>query len=144
MKHNVESLTMITAVFLLVAGCSGGRMFLSKRQTDSHRCGDSLISISYAGKMWAWDNGGYFPTNLVAFSDWVPPKALICPTKQGAFQQTGWSDFSVSDADYEIVASGLKGEETNSVFLRCKIHGHLAYTDGSVLDDGKRRRKNEW
>ncbi len=123
-----------------------GRLRMAEQKANSYKCGNSLISACYAGKMWAYDNGGYFPTNVVMFTNDIPPIALICPLKHDAFRSRGsrgWSEFNLSEADFEIVSTGLKGDEPNGVFLRCKIHGHLAYTDGTVFDGSKRRRKNE-
>ena len=48
---------------------------------------------------------------------------------------TNWATFTANNCSYEIVAPGIYKTNTNVVFLRCKIHGYVGYSDGRVLDD---------
>jgi len=49
-----------------------------------------------------------------------------------------WDKFDERRCSYEIVNPGISETNPDTVFIRCKAHGHLGYVDGSVFD-GKRR-----
>jgi len=63
------------------------------------------------------------------------PKILFCPADHLHQPMTNWATFTANNCSYEIVAPGIYKTNTNVVFLRCKIHGYVGYSDGRVLDD---------
>jgi len=68
------------------------------------------------------------------------PKILCCvPGRRVAT----WSAFGPESYTYEIVTPGVHETAKDTVFVRCKIHGHLGYTDGTVFDGVRRRGKFE-
>ena len=61
--------------------------------------------------------------------------------RHGRQAAANWVTFTPADSSYEIVTPGLPDGDTNGVFLRCKIHGHLGYADATVFDGVRRRTK---
>ena len=93
--------------------------------------------------MWAEDHGEFMPSNFICMSNEVnTPKILSCQRSRRA-RSSDWSAFTAENCTYEIVAPGMRAEETNRVFLRCTIHGHLGYSDCTVFDGVRRRTKFE-
>lgn len=66
-------------------------------------------------------------------------KILICPSDRSRHPAENFSSITPDNCSYEIVTKGLHEGDTNNVFLRCKIHGYVAYADGSVYDNNGRR-----
>ncbi len=113
----------------------------AQRRAQSLICASSVVSIGYAGHLWADDHGGRFPSNFVCMSnEVVTPMVLSCLP---ARRTRDWSAFTPNNCTYEIVTPGVHEDATNTVFLRCTIHGHLGYPDGTVFDGVRRRGKFE-
>jgi len=73
------------------------------------------------------------PTNFICMSnEVVTPKVLHCPSDQERERVGAWKDFSENKSSYVMVTPGAPEGATNIVFIRCRIHGHVCYTDGSV------------
>jgi hypothetical protein len=53
----------------------------------------------------------------------------------------GTTNFTPENCTYEILAPGMRSDDTNIAFLRCTIHGHLGYSDSTVFDGVRRRHK---
>ena len=116
----------------------------SKRRFESVQCGNTMVSIGFAARLYANDHAGHFPPDLLSISNEVgTPRLLVCPTERSRLPAASWALFSSSQASYEIVTPDLREEDTNGVFLRCKIHRHLGYADGTVFD-GVARRTKAW
>jgi hypothetical protein len=71
----------------------------------------------------------------------IMTKILICPAEHKRQPAASWASFTSENSSYEILVGGLRDGDTNGVFLRCKIHGHLGYADGTVFDGVRRRLK---
>ena len=114
-----------------------------KRQIESTNCGNYMASIGIAARLWANDNADqHLPSDLLSMSDELSStKILICPGDHSRLPAPSWDSFTTNNSSYEIVTPGLKEGDTNTVFLRCKIHGHLGYADGTVFDGVRRRTK---
>jgi hypothetical protein len=82
----------------------------SKSRAESRACARAVTAICLAAMTWAMDHGGIMPTNILCMSNLVSNPKLL------------------SGGDYEIVAPGLRMEDTNTVFMRCKVHGNLGYS----------------
>ena len=106
-----------------------------------------MISIGLAARMWANDHGEMFPTSLASMSNELnTTKVLFCSSDREHSRPlvSDWSTFEEGKCSYEIVTRGIKDGDGSKVFLRCRVHGHLCYGDGSVFDGVKRSsRKNE-
>jgi hypothetical protein len=81
------------------------------------------------------DHDGYLPTNFLCMSDYVAtPKALVCPGDHVHWPATTWASFTTNNSSFEIVSPGARAGDSNTVFLRCKIYGLVAYANGEIYD----------
>jgi hypothetical protein len=113
-----------------------------KRRAESMMCGNSMASIGCAARLWANDHDGRLPADFAAMSDELnSPRILVCPGDHARQRATNWSSFSATNSSYEIVAPGLRDDDINTVYFRCKYHGHKGYADATVFDGVRRRTK---
>jgi hypothetical protein len=124
----------ITLFFLLV-------LPRFKRHAQSITCGNFMSSYCWAASNWADDREGLLPTNLMFLKEWGPPKWLICPGDSLRSPASGWESFSSLNSSYEIITNRVQNSDTNTAFMRCKIHGHLGFSYGYVFDGVERRTK---
>jgi hypothetical protein len=104
-------------------------------------CANAMTSICFAGRMWATDHDAKLPSTLSALSnELATPKILAC---HPALRVETWQELTPEHCTYEIDSPSLPVSATNTVFLRCRIHGHLGYSDSTVFDGVSRRRKFE-
>ncbi len=81
------------------------------------------------------------PTNFICMSDEISaPKILSCVEARRAPTEN-WADFRSENCTYEILAPGMRVDDTNKAFLRCTIHGHLGSSDTTVFDGTRRHGK---
>jgi hypothetical protein len=131
----VVALATATAILLVLLGRAKGH-------AERTACGNYMVSIGLAARLWANDNGDHFPPDLISMSNEViSPKILICPGDHSRKPSGSWASFTPEQSSFEIVTPSLRDGDTNKVFLRCKIHGSVGYADGSVFVNGKRHRK---
>jgi len=69
------------------------------------------------------------------------PKILYCPGDHTRRHPVDWDEFREADSSYEIVTPDVREADTNTAYLRCKIHGHVGYADATVFDGKERRTK---
>ncbi len=133
---------IIAALLLLVLVTMALAAQMAKRKAQSLSCGNYMASIGCAARLWAEDHNGHLPSDLLSMSNELAvPKVLICPGDRSRKPATNWASFTDADSSYEIVTRALRESDTNGVFLRCKIHGHLGYADATVFDGVRRRTK---
>jgi len=112
------------------------------KRSDLIGCGNYMVSICFAARLWANDNGDRLPPDLLSMSNEVTtPKIFICPGDHSRKPSASWATFTPKQSSFEIVTPSLRDGDTNSVFLRCKIHGSVGYADGSVFVNGQRHYK---
>jgi hypothetical protein len=129
------ALAAAVAAFVLIAPSA-------RRKAESIQCGNYMASIGCAAFLWANDHHERLPSNLLSMSNELNiPKILICPGDHSRQPAASWVSFTSAQSSYEIVTPGLKAGDTNGVFLRCKIHGHLGYADTTAFDGVRRRTK---
>ena len=134
---------LVSAVALIVLAALAFSVTASaaKKRAESRGCASSVISICLAARLWAEDHGGVMPANFTCMSNEVAtPKILSCVASRRA-RTSDWSAFTPQNCTYEILAPGMQVDDTNAVFLRCTIHGHLGYSDSTVFDGVRRRHK---
>ena len=113
----------------------------SKRRAESLGCASAVTSICLSAHVWGDDHGGFMPTNFICMSNEISaPKILSC-VQAGRTRTENWADFTPQNCTYEILAPGMRVDDTNTAFLRCTIHGHLGYSDSTVFDGIRRRHK---
>jgi hypothetical protein len=136
-------LLSVAAAIALVAVGFGVTASAAKNRAESLNCASSVVSVCLAARVWAEDHGGVTPTNFLCMSNELStPKILSCVLARRAHIK-GWAEFTCQDSAYEILAPGMRGDDTNTAYLRCKIHGHLGYIDSTVFDGVRRRHKFE-
>src|ERR1044071_6477273 len=117
-----QPVILALALASLLVGCAQP----SARHTESVACGNFMVSIGCAARLWANDRDGYLPSDLLAMTnELINPIILHCPGDHSRPRATNWSGFTLAQSSYELVTPHLRGGDTNGVFLRCKVHGHL-------------------
>jgi hypothetical protein len=123
----------IVAVLVALSG--------SKRRFESRQCASAITSICLSAHVWAEDNGGLMPANFICMSNEISaPRILSCVPARRAPTEN-WADFRPDNCTYEILAPGMRVDDTNTAYLRCTIHGHLGYSDSTVYDGIRRHHK---
>ena len=115
----------------------GVALFLTaaRRRAEQEDCSSGMYATLCAAKVWSEDNGGRLPPDFISMMIEVNnPKILVCPSDHLHQVATTWASFTTNNSSYEIVAPGIYQTNTNVVYLRCKIHGYVGYSDGKVLD----------
>jgi hypothetical protein len=141
---NKRRVLILSAVVLLFAlGAVGfNRLVASKRRAQSMGCVSRMVSIGLSGRLWANDHGGIFPTKFIMMSnELVTPKTLVCPADEFHKKANNWDSYTDANCSYVIVTPAVHEDATNTVFIRCSIHGHLGYPDNLVFDGVRRRGK---
>jgi len=99
------------------------------------QCVNNLKQLGLAVKIWAVDNGGITPPNLLQMTNEMStPKILACPADPAHPAATGgWASYSAANCSYEYLAPSVPdGTEPNRVMFLCPIHGSVTLCDGSV------------
>src|SRR5258706_449388 len=133
----IPSAVLVTAIIV-------GALALpsAKRRAESMQCGNFIVSIGCAARLWASEHDGHLPSDLISMSnEVVTPRIFICPGDHSRSRAASWAAFTPAQSSYELVTSGLRDGDTNGVFLRCRIHGHVGYADATVFDGVRRRTK---
>ena len=135
-----RSIFISAGVIVLIVGALFVAVPRAKRMAESVSCGNYMASIGFAARLWAEDHDGHLPSDLLSMSNEViMPKILVCPGDHARQPAATWAVFTPAGSSYEIVTPGLRDGDTNGVFLRCRIHGHLGYADATVFDGFRRR-----
>jgi hypothetical protein len=125
-------LTLGVVVFILTLPAT-------KRRVEREDCSSCMYGILFAARLWSDDNGGRLPSDFLSMTNELStPRILICRGDHSHRVATSWASFTTNNSSYEIVAPGISKTDTNVVFLRCKFHGYVGYSDGRVLDDSGR------
>lgn len=114
-----------------------------KQFTQSQSCGNALVAISFAGRVWAGDNNHRLPDNfLVMSNELCTPKFLICPAEKIRQTAKDWGSFTTNNSSYSIVGPNLPDNDMTNPFVACTIHaGYFGYIDGSFFDGHTHRPK---
>ena len=114
----------------------------AKAYAQSLNCASSICSICLGGRLYAHDHGGFFPTNFISFRDeLMTPMILRCAGDHSRLRAKNWKEFTDANSSYEILSNQLHENDTNTVFVRCQVHGHVGYSDVTVFDGVRRRGK---
>lgn len=108
-----------------------------KRHSEAGTCSNQMHAVLFAAcRIWPDDNRGYCPPDFSFLSNEISnPMLLICPADHLRQAATNWATFSMSNnSSYEILAPGLEQSKTNTIFMRCKIHGFVGYPDDRLTD----------
>jgi hypothetical protein len=120
------------------------RLRAEMRRAKSMNCASFMSDICLCASVWAEEHGDALPSNLSCISNQLGVlRPLVCPADKGRRPATNWSSFTPANSSYEIISPGMHLDETNRVFIRCTVHGHLGYSDATVFDGVRRRHKIE-
>lgn len=111
-----------------------------KRHNDSVRCGNQMHAILFVAALeWPDEQGGKLLDSFVSISnELIMPALLVCHGEQSRRPATTWSSLAPGNCSYELVTPGLSKGDSNSVFLRCPVHGYAGYADVRLLDSSGR------
>jgi len=138
----MKRLTDVVFAIVAVAVISIAVISVFRRhQVESLMCGNYISSIGLATRVWSGDNGNMLPSNFVVMSNELTmTKILICPGDKSRQPAKDFVSFMPTNSSYELLTPGVPWNDTNA-FLRCQVHGHLGYADGTVFDGKQRRSK---
>jgi hypothetical protein len=138
-KRRASVISLVAVLVLALVGLAAAR---AKKRAESATCVGMLFPLEFVAIQWAQEHGSdRYPTNLTYLSNHVATRWLICPRDSRRRRASDWSSFTPEHSSYELVTPGVARADTNSVFLRCRIHGHMAYVDHTVFDGTRRRHK---
>lgn len=139
----------------LILGCAGtlwGLLILpalmlpalakAKERAQQVACVNNLKQIGLAARLYATDNNGLFPRDLLSLSNELgSPLVLTCPADHSRGRASTWAEASVANVSYEFLTPGAKEADVlNQPAFRCPIHNNVGYGDGSVQMGGPRQR----
>jgi prepilin-type N-terminal cleavage/methylation domain-containing protein len=105
----------------------------AKEKAMSIRCVNNLKQMGLAVRIWAIDNGGVFPPNVLCMSNELStPLILVCPADTGRQSAKDWASYTSANWSYEYLAPSAPETEPSRVMFRCPIHRHVGLCDGSV------------
>jgi hypothetical protein len=105
-----------------------------KRGVMARNCLANMKSMGYAATVWSHDHNGTAPTNWLCFStELTTPKMMLCPGDTSRIRVAEWAKFGPENTSYEIIDGGGRWGDSNGVFFRCKLHGHVCMGNGMVL-----------
>jgi hypothetical protein len=133
---------LIGSLVVVVSFVVGRSIVLARDKARAKTCGSQMISIGLAARLWAGDNNDYCPSNLALLSSEIGTlKVLLWPSDRSRSSIASWESLASDNSSYEIVTKGLRVDEPNKIFLRCKIHGFVGYANGRAFDGKREIRK---
>ena len=132
-------------LFVLLIALLTARLAIEplKRHGEAVGCRKTMSSIAIAARLWADDHQELFPNSLAMLSNEVAvTRILICPADHSRQAASSWDNITSSNCSYEVVTPNLRGADATNIFLRCKIHGYLAFADSRVIDGVKPQPKS--
>jgi hypothetical protein len=134
---------VLTALLIILVEPMQARMRVKDEQ---RKCLFNLSQIALASKVWAADHNDTMPTNFLEMTNELSdPRILICPADPVHHEISAYTNepFSIpryighkwnaTNISYELLTSGMKKSAlSNTVIVRCPVHGTELYGDGSV------------
>jgi hypothetical protein len=139
----IQTICVAASVFLFSACATNSRKGVHRLKT----CGDYMCMLTLGAQEWSMDHGGYMPAELGSLTnELVSPRYFVCPGDHSRRPALDWQSFTPDQVSYQVVTPRLRVGDTNSVFLRCRVHpDHVSYADGTVLEGkGRRRPPDAW
>lgn len=133
---NKRRLIITTLVVVLIVLAGVAVLPAAKRHVEAVNCSNQMHSIlCVASLLWPDEHDGHLPSNFISMSnELATTKILICPADHARRPAVSWLSVSSEHCSYEMVTPGLGKTDTNTVFIRCRIHGYTGYSDDRLLD----------
>lgn len=113
-----------------------------KRYAESISCGNNMVCIGFATRLWEEDNSNRLAGDFLSMSNELcTPKILICPSDKVRKTANDWGSFTTNNSSYEILRPNLSGNDVSNAYFRCTIHGYQGYADGNIFDGTRRITK---
>lgn len=111
-------------------------------------CLSGMVSVGLAGRMWSNEHDEHFPRTFTEMSNELSSPVVLfcradCDAEKVRESMRSWPTFDERRASYEILNPGASERNQDTIFFRCKIHGHLGYVDGSIFDGHRRLSGSE-
>jgi RNA polymerase sigma factor (sigma-70 family) len=104
-----------------------------KKQIENIWCVDNLKQVGGAAHEWALRHETQFPGDFFVLKSQIAPRYFACPSDSTKTEAIKWSATTLGNVSYVLVSPEIKDARPNRVIVRCPIHGHVALSDGSVL-----------
>src|SRR5262245_57126471 len=125
-----RSIFIILLAIVLLVAVGAAFTLRSRTRGYSMMCAGRLFPMEFVAMASAEESqSDRYPTDLTYLSNHLATKWMICPSDSSRRAASDWSSFTPEHSSYELVTPGLVRTDTNSVFLRCRVHGHMAYSD---------------
>jgi hypothetical protein len=133
--------SVLLGMVVVVAVLATTVVTLARRRAQANACCSTMVALCYASKLYAQFNADCLPSDFRALKGYSAPSILICPGDKTRTPAKDWAGYTAENCSYEMVSPGIGVNETETVFFRCKFHGHLAYSNCTVFDGTRRRSK---
>lgn len=111
------------------------KLGFTNRTTFTEGCVANMKRIATAARTWAQSHNEVLPPDFSAMKKELgSPAVLVCPLDVGKIDKKvwDWSQLNTNHVTYQIVSPTASGKVPTQVYLRCPVHGLVAYADGSV------------
>ena len=104
---------IMSASILVVIAIIGLAVPFGRKKAEAISCGNSMIAIGFAARVWAEDNrnynnSDYYPSNLASLSNEIGTlKILLCPSDHSRNAAANWNSLNSDNSSYEIVTKEL-------------------------------------
>ena len=121
---------------------------VAHRRAESIACGNYMVSIMFAARLWASDHGEELPPKLLMMSHELnSPKILHCPGDHKRQRVGGWLEFTDADSSYEILTASTLGLGIYRVYTAGSEHSRILCPSLGGSSDGfspPGRIENAW
>jgi hypothetical protein len=113
---------------------------MSHRHMQSIQCGDSMIGIGYAARLWAAEHQDRLPPDFRSMAaELRSPQLLICPGDDTGRQPAlTWASLTPGHSSYEMVNGNLSVTNGRTLYIRCQVHGYSLMANGTVFDGARK------
>lgn len=127
---------LITTIHVVVARAAGREI---KKQVGTGMCVGNLMAVGRAMQVHAIDHGVY-PERLLELKSLLKrPEKLWCSGDTNRSAATNWVNTSADNISFELLQpNGTEEDNQQRAVMRCPVHGHEWWGDGSVHLSGGR------
>lgn len=130
-------LPLVVAPTAVMAGMLLPALSKARDKAQSISCVNNLKQLGLAARIYANDHNDQPPPDLASLQEELGSnKILVCPADQARLNRPlpDWKNLTEDSSSYEYLGKDF-GElpgDPKRVLFRCRIHGFVCFTDGSV------------